>query len=91
MNKQNTITRILSYVKPYRSWLIIAMSCMVVTASMAGAQAFMVKPLLDEIFIKQDSTMLKLVPLAIMGIFFVKGPFLFSKETDRRTNFTYHI
>jgi subfamily B ATP-binding cassette protein MsbA len=77
MNKQNTITRILSYVKPYRSWLIIAMSCMVVTASMAGAQAFMVKPLLDEIFIKQDSTMLKLVPLAIMGIFFVKGFFFY--------------
>ena len=51
------------------------MVCMVIVASMAGAQAYLVKPLLDEIFFKQDSTMLKLVPLALLGIFLVKGLF----------------
>jgi subfamily B ATP-binding cassette protein MsbA len=75
MEKQGTIFRILQYVKPYKSRLSIAMVCMVVVASMAGAQAYMIKPLLDEIFFKQDRTMLTLVPLAILGIFLVKGVF----------------
>jgi len=54
------------------------MVCMVIVASMGGAQAYMVKPLLDEIFFKQDRTMLMLVPLAIMGIFLVKGVFYYT-------------
>jgi subfamily B ATP-binding cassette protein MsbA len=48
---------------------------MVVVASMAGAQAYMVKPLLDEIFFNQDRTMLMVVPLIIIGIFLFKGFF----------------
>jgi subfamily B ATP-binding cassette protein MsbA len=75
MEKKGTIYRILKYVKPYKSWLIISMICMVIVSAMAGAQAYMVKPLLDEIFFKQNRTMLKLVPLAILGIFLVKGLF----------------
>ena len=51
------------------------MICMVIVASMAGAQAYMIKPLLDEIFFKQNRAMLTLVPLAILGIFLVKGVF----------------
>jgi subfamily B ATP-binding cassette protein MsbA len=77
MTKHPIISRILQYVKPYRSWLAIAMVCMVIVASMAGAQAYMVKPMLDGIFFKQDRAMLKLVPLAILGIFLVKGLFYF--------------
>ena len=77
MTKHPIISRILQYVKPYKSWLAIAMVCMVIVASMAGAQAYMVKPMLDGIFFKQDRAMLKLVPLAILGIFLVKGLFYF--------------
>jgi subfamily B ATP-binding cassette protein MsbA len=44
---------------------------------MSGAQAYMVKPLLDEIFFNQDRSMLMLVPLAIMAIFLVKGVFYY--------------
>ncbi|MBW2521159.1 MAG: lipid A export permease/ATP-binding protein MsbA [Deltaproteobacteria bacterium] len=75
MKKQGTVSRILQYVKPYKGWLVTAMVCMVIAASMAGAQAYMVKPLLDEVFFKQDRTMLLLVPLLILGIFLVKGLF----------------
>ena len=77
MTKKDTIPRILQYVKPYKNWLAIAMVCMVIVASMAGAQAYMVKPMLDGIFFKQDRVMLKLVPIAILSIFFVKGLFYF--------------
>lgn len=75
MKKQGTASRILQYVKPYKGWLAIAMVCMVIAASMAGAQAYMVKPLLDEVFFKQDRAMLLLAPLLILGIFLVKGIF----------------
>jgi len=77
MNKHRTIPRVLQYVKPYKSWLIVSMICMVIVASMAGAQAYVVKPLLDEIFFKQDRTMLFFVPLGILGIFFFKGLFYY--------------
>ncbi len=78
MKKQGTISRLLQYVKPYKSWLVISMVCMVIVASMAGAQAYLVKPLLDEIFFNKDGTMLKLIPLVIMGVFLVKGLFSYS-------------
>jgi subfamily B ATP-binding cassette protein MsbA len=58
--------------------MAIAMVCMIIVASMGGAQAYMVKPLLDEIFFNKDRTMLMLVPLAIMGIFLVKGLFYYT-------------
>ena len=51
------------------------MVCMVLVASMAGAQAYMVKPMLDEIFFNQDRTMLMIVPLIILVIFLLKGVF----------------
>lgn len=54
------------------------MICMVIVASMAGAQAYMVKPLLDEVFVNRDSTMLLVVPLLILAIFLVKGIFYYT-------------
>ncbi len=77
MTTKRTIPRILQYVKPYKRPLAIAMVCMVIVASMAGAQAYMVKPLLDEIFFNKDQNMLMVVPLVIMGIFLVKGFFYY--------------
>jgi len=77
MEQPQTIPRILHYVKPYKGRLVVAMVCMVIVASMSGAQAYMVKPLLDEIFFNQDRTMLMIVPMVIMGIFLVKGVFYY--------------
>jgi subfamily B ATP-binding cassette protein MsbA len=78
MKKQSTVPRILLYVKPYKNWMVVAMICMVIVAAMGGAQAYIVKPLLDEIFVKQDRSMLMLVPMAILGIFLVKGVFYYT-------------
>ena len=77
MRDKAIIARIMQYVKPYKGLLAIAMVCMVVVSSMSGAQAYMVKPLLDEIFFKQDRDMLMVVPLLVMGIFLFKGFFAF--------------
>ncbi|OLE36923.1 MAG: hypothetical protein AUG00_09535 [Candidatus Rokubacteria bacterium 13_1_20CM_2_70_7] len=44
-----------------------------VVAAMDGAIAWLVKPAMDEIFIKRDLLMLKLVPLGLVGAYIVKG------------------
>jgi subfamily B ATP-binding cassette protein MsbA len=50
---------------------------MALVASLSGAQAWMVKPLLDKIFFEQDQTTLNLLPLALVILFLFKGFFYY--------------
>ncbi|HSR09890.1 MAG TPA: lipid A export permease/ATP-binding protein MsbA, partial [Thermodesulfobacteriota bacterium] len=52
-----------------------AMACMVFVSAATAGSAFLVKPVLDDVFFKKDLFMLKLIPLAIVGIFVIKGFF----------------
>ena len=60
---------------------LAAMACMLVVGVTTSALAFLVKPALDEIFLKRNADMLKLIPLAVIGIYLVKGP----ATTSRRS------
>ncbi|MFH1758099.1 MAG: lipid A export permease/ATP-binding protein MsbA [Pseudomonadota bacterium] len=71
----NLYKRLLQFVKPYWHRLAGAMVCMLMVSAATAASAFLVKPVLDEVFFKQDLVMLKLIPLAIVGIFLLKGLF----------------
>ena len=53
--------------------LIFAMVCMMVVGISTSATAFLVKPVLDDIFLKQDVRMLKIIPVAIVIIYFLRG------------------
>lgn len=75
MRDRETFGRIFQFVRPYRGWLISAMICMVLDSAFTALQAYMLKPLIDEIFINQDRFMLKMLPLLLMAIFLVKGFF----------------
>jgi subfamily B ATP-binding cassette protein MsbA len=77
MPDKSIIFRIIPIIKPYRNRLILAMVSMVAVASLSALQAYMVKPLLDEIFFKKDRLMLNLLPLALMLLFLVKGVFYY--------------
>jgi len=77
MPDKSVIFRIIPIIKPYRNRLIVAMVSMVAVASLSALQAYMVKPLLDEIFFKKDRLMLNLLPLALMLLFLVKGVFYY--------------
>jgi len=48
---------------------------MIIVAVMTAAQAYMVKPMLDEVFFNKDAFMLKVIPLIIVTIFLVQGIF----------------
>jgi len=73
MREKENLLRIYEAVKPYRRLLAAAMVCMLLVAGLSAAQAYMVKPLLDEIFFKQDRFMLNLVPALLVLLFVVKG------------------
>lgn len=77
MTNKEIVTRLFGVLKPYRNKLIIAMVGMVIVAGFSAVQAYMVKPLLDEIFVDKDETLLKILPLALLAIFLVKGVFYF--------------
>jgi subfamily B ATP-binding cassette protein MsbA len=63
----NLYRRLLQFVKPYWQRLAGAMACMLMVSAATSASAFLVKPVLDDIFFKKDLSMLKILPLAIVG------------------------
>lgn len=73
MREKETLLRIYDAVVPYRPQLVAAMVCMLLVAGLSAGQAYMVKPLLDEIFFNQDRFMLNLVPALLVLLFIVKG------------------
>jgi len=65
--------RILSYAKPYWFRITIALIMAQIVAATDGALAWLVKPIMDRIFVERNAEMLRLIPLAIVGLYVVKG------------------
>ena len=59
------------------SW---AMGCMLVIAACTSATAFLVKPILDDIFFKKDIAMLRIIPLAVILIYLIRGVGYYGQE-----------
>jgi ATP-binding cassette, subfamily B, bacterial MsbA len=67
------LLRLLAYLRPH--WLALAVG-ITLAAVVSGAQAliaWLIKPVMDEIFVKHDTRMLALIPLAVVGAYIVKG------------------
>lgn len=56
----------------YKSYFFLAILGMVIFALSDAAFAYLMKPMLDDGFIKRDETIIKLIPIAIIGIFLVR-------------------
>lgn len=65
--------RLLSYAKPYWRVFIAVVLAMVVYAATEAGIAMIMKPLLDDGFVNRDADVIKLIPLAIIGLFVVRG------------------
>jgi subfamily B ATP-binding cassette protein MsbA len=59
--------------RPYLAVLLLGAGLAVVVAAMEGAIAWLVKPALDDIFIRRDQAMLRLIPLLLLGAYLAKG------------------
>jgi len=65
--------RLLPLMRPYLPVLVLGAALAIVVAAMEGAIAWLVKPALDDIFIRRDEAMLRLIPLLLLGAYLVKG------------------
>ena len=65
--------RLLSYLRPHAPALVVGTVLALVVAAMEGSIAWLVKPAMDDVFIRRDVTMLKLVPLLFLGAYIGKG------------------
>jgi subfamily B ATP-binding cassette protein MsbA len=65
--------RLLPYLRPY--WPVLALGGLLALL-VSGAEAliaWLVKPAMDEIFLKRDVAMLRVIPLALLGAYVAKG------------------
>ena len=75
MRDIDLIKRLLKLTRPYRSQLVTATVCMVLVSGLASSQAYLIKPLLDEIFVNKDRWLLNVFPFLLIAVFFLKGVF----------------
>lgn len=90
-NKQLMINRIknrlttrqkevVSLIAAYWKKLLAAMVSMIVVAACTSLSAYLVKPMLDDIFIKQDRQMLVIIPIVAIVVFLLKGIGTYGQE-----------
>jgi len=78
MTNKEILTRVYQALNPYRSKLIISMVAMMGVALCTGAQTYMVKDLLDKIFIEQNEFYLYSLTIVVVFVFGIKGIFYYT-------------
>ena len=73
MTARELYQRLLSYVKPYRIVFVGAILAMLVFAATETGVAALMKPLMDGSFVERDLDTIRLIPLALIGLFLVRG------------------
>lgn len=76
-SKRNPYFRMLEFVRPYLTGFIAASLAMGAVSALTAAQALVVKPVVDGVFIQGDRSTLKMLALMVIGIFFFKGLFTY--------------
>lgn len=74
---RNRHRQLFALVKENRMRLLLAMACMLVEAAGTSTAAYLVKPVLDDIFINKNQAMLRLIPPAIVGIYLLRSLAMF--------------
>jgi len=72
--------RLIHLIKPYWVRLLAAMICMLGLAGVTSLMAFMVKPVLDDIFIQKKISTLSFLPLLIILLYVIKGFFAYGQS-----------
>jgi subfamily B ATP-binding cassette protein MsbA len=65
------------YIKDYKLQFAIAVFASLIVAAASSATAYLVKPVLDDIFIKKDVEMLKILPIFVILAYSLKGAGIF--------------
>jgi len=79
------LSRIFSeYVKSQSKGILIALSCMILVSITTAVNAWLLKPVLDEIFLNKNVTMLYLIPAAVFLNALVKGAASFYQSSTMK-------
>ncbi|MBW1616157.1 MAG: ABC transporter ATP-binding protein [Deltaproteobacteria bacterium] len=71
--KKKNLHRIMPLLKIHKMRFFFAILCMLLIAGTSAALAWIVKPVLDDVFIKKDIDKLYLISTSLITIFFIKG------------------
>jgi subfamily B ATP-binding cassette protein MsbA len=71
--------RLLALVKSQWPRLSLALLCMLMVAVITPVKPYLVKPIVDEIFVKKNIKMLELLPFVIIIIYILEAVFLFGQ------------
>ncbi|MBF0475688.1 MAG: lipid A export permease/ATP-binding protein MsbA [Deltaproteobacteria bacterium] len=83
MNKTPSVglyRRLLAMVKPYWTKLALAMMCLGMVGACTGAMAYLVKDVIDGVFVAKNIWLLKILPPAIVVLFLFKGLFSYGQS-----------
>jgi len=75
MSGLDVFLRILKYLRGYYARLFSALVCAAGVAGMTATYAWLMQPVLDDLFIAKDQTLLLVLPIVIMGVAVCKGLF----------------
>ncbi|MCW8886451.1 MAG: lipid A export permease/ATP-binding protein MsbA [Motiliproteus sp.] len=73
MTNKILFSRLLAYARPQWGTAVIAVIAMAVVAATEPAVAALMQPMIDGSFIEKDPDTIIMVPLALMGLFLVRG------------------
>lgn len=73
MSEKSVYIRLLKLIAPHLGRMSVAVVCTIAVALLTTAQAYILKPMVDDVFVKKDITMIYLIPLGIVLLFLVKG------------------
>ena len=80
MSSLDRFIRLVGYLRPYRVRLTAAFLCSGLVAAFSGAYAWLVKPVLDEIFINKNEALLLALPLALFAVSVLKSAFSYGQN-----------
>jgi len=70
---KKALKRFWPYIKEYKLQYLLVLFGITLTVSATLASAHIMKPLMDDMFIKRDEDMLYIIPLGLIGIYFTKS------------------
>jgi len=68
-----TYLRLLNYTRPYISHMAVSVLCMLTLSGTSAGIAYLVKPAIDDVFVKKDYSMLYAIPILFIVAYIVKG------------------
>ncbi|BBO86652.1 ABC transporter ATP-binding protein [Desulfosarcina ovata subsp. sediminis] len=80
MKIKNRHRDLLSLIKKNSGRLILAAGCSLLVSASTTAMGYLIKPVIDDIFVNRDTSGLLLLPLVVIAVFLIKGVGSYGQE-----------